>query len=87
MQYYLENFENEKYGTFIITKEAKKIVNVNLEGISYKYDTLNLLKRVDLPLDGIAKMKIKGNQIDTIRTLKASELTENEVRRFFEYGS
>lgn len=86
MKYYIENFKNERYGTFIITNEAKNIVDVNLESISYKCDTLNLLKRVDLPLDGIAKMKIRNNQIDTIRSLKASELTENHVHRFFSYG-
>lgn len=85
IKYYIENdLHEEGSGTFIITQQAKNKININPDNIKYKCDTLNLLKRVDLPLEGIVKMKIRNNQIDTIRPLSVNELTENKVSRFFE---
>lgn len=83
LKYYLDNFKNDNYGTFIITNEAKEALDLNIGGLAYKCDTLNLLKRVDLPLEGITKLYIKDNKIDAIHNLSVNDLTGNHVYNFF----
>ena len=91
LKYYVENIKDHKKVTFLVTKKVKdalkRQMNINFERVRFKCDTSNLLKRVDLPFEGIAKMKIRDNTIDTIRPLGVDELTEKEIQKFYEVAN